>query len=97
MRLDLDVDSDCRLEVVVAVEANVRLDDRHEPLVLADERVSVGGFSRKRRDCGCAQGVGAAARWGGGSQQNVELWRVMSVLHGTSDEGIYAGKPVFMV
>lgn len=52
VRLDLDVDADCCLEVVVAVEADVRLDDRHEPLVLADERVSVSFYFRMRRVCG---------------------------------------------
>lgn len=71
MRLHLDVDADCRLEVVVAVEADVRLDDRHEPLVLADERVSVCFFMW--RECGRPQG---SRGWGRGItdvQPNVEL------------------------
>lgn len=48
VRLDLDVDADGRLEVVVAVKADVRLDDRYEALVLADEGVPVVSFCLAR-------------------------------------------------
>lgn len=41
VRLDLNVDADGRLKVVVTVETDVGLNDRHETLVLADEGVPV--------------------------------------------------------